>query len=42
MDELDLGMQPHCPTCGTVLRDVKGGYVCIECNLAHVGDVRSG
>lgn len=42
MDDLDIGAQPKCPTCGTVLRDVKGGYVCIECNMAYVGDVGTG
>ncbi len=27
-DSLADGEQPKCPTCGTVMRDVDGGYVC--------------
>ncbi|GGD76702.1 hypothetical protein GCM10007269_19580 [Microbacterium murale] len=30
-----FAMQPKCPRCGTVLRDVKGGYVCVACNEAY-------
>lgn len=39
MDEIFV--QPKCPVCGTVLRNVKSGYVCIPCNAAYVGDVGS-
>ena len=32
-DVLDDGAQPHCPKCGTVLRDHLGGYWCAGCDL---------
>ena len=28
--------QPRCPTCGTVMRDIPGGFVCGGCG--HVDD----
>lgn len=27
-DDLDEAVQPSCPLCGTVLREVDGGYEC--------------
>lgn len=39
MNDLDFGEQPHCPQCGTTLRDVKNGYVCRACNQAYTGVV---
>ncbi len=27
-DPFEDGEQPTCPTCGTVMRDVDGGYEC--------------
>jgi tRNA(Ile2) C34 agmatinyltransferase TiaS len=30
-DELDLGAEPHCPVCGTVMRTADGGYRCGGC-----------
>lgn len=39
MDDLDAASQPQCPNCGTVLRDARRGYVCVECNLAFVANV---
>lgn len=36
MDGLDqFALQPKCPECGTVLRDVKNGWVCVSCNEAY-------
>lgn len=39
MDDLDAAVQPTCPKCGTVFRDVKGGYVCVTCNQAYLPSV---
>lgn len=39
MDVLDQAAQPTCPKCGTVLRDAKTGYVCVECNQAYLPNV---
>lgn len=39
MDDRDVASQPTCPSCGTVLREIRGGYVCRECNQAYVGDI---
>lgn len=36
VDPFDGHKQPHCPECGTVLRDAGRGYVCNSCNLAFV------
>lgn len=36
MDDLDAAATPVCPTCGTVLREIHGGYVCGECNQAYL------
>lgn len=41
MDELEETRQPSCPECGTVLRDVAGGYVCRSCNMAYLPQVDS-
>lgn len=30
-NDLEGAEQPHCPFCGTVLRDADGGYVCGGC-----------
>lgn len=30
-DELGAGAQPRCPTCGVVMRDEPGAYVCPSC-----------
>ncbi len=32
-DGFDDGQQPRCDHCGTVMREVVGGYECIECDL---------
>ncbi len=34
-DPFDGGEQPNCPACGTVMRDVNGGYVCGGCGSFH-------
>lgn len=28
VDPFEAGEQPNCPACGTVLREVDGGYEC--------------
>lgn len=33
-------VQPKCPECGTVLRDVARGYVCMSCNAAYPLPIR--
>ena len=30
-DDLDIGSEPRCEVCGTVMRTVDGGYVCGGC-----------
>lgn len=35
-DELDGLAQPHCPECGTVLRDVTAGFHCPSCDLLYL------
>ena len=37
-DVLDDGAQPHCPKCGTVLRDHLGGYQCTGCGLFYLAN----
>lgn len=32
-DDLDAGTQPQCATCGTVMRDVRGGHQCGGCGF---------
>lgn len=34
-DEFDVGEQPHCPMCGTVMHDADGGYECRGCGYFH-------
>jgi ribosomal protein S27AE len=37
-DPLDAGAQPHCPGCGTVLRDDPRGYECGGCGVLMLAD----
>ncbi len=30
-DDLDVGSEPRCEVCGTVMRTVDGGYICGGC-----------
>lgn len=30
-DDLDIGSEPRCEVCGTVMRTVDGGYLCGGC-----------
>ena len=38
---MDEFTQPRCPHCGTVLRDVRGGYECGSCELRFLPNVDS-
>jgi uncharacterized Zn finger protein (UPF0148 family) len=39
MTELDALAQPACPECGTVLRDIRGGFRCPSCALSFLPDL---
>lgn len=39
MTDLDALAQPACPECGTVLRDIRGGFRCPSCELAFLPDL---
>lgn len=30
-DDFDIGSEPRCEVCGTVMRTIDGGYICGGC-----------
>lgn len=36
MDGMDVGAQPHCDACGTVLRGRTAGYDCATCGVIYL------